>query len=221
MAADPFLRWFLAGDPSVWISALALIVALTALLLTSGAKRRAVEEADSLRLQIGTLGRELEEFRVDQFNSADRASTTTNMSETGIARYSAEKEAYDVLWPQVWQLHDRLGMFLRAVQSGEDISGLRQDTRNAALDSRALLSRYRPFCCASVEELLTYLIDTEIKAHMAACQYLDLLKDAANTPSDHDRRVQQDKCHVLYEIEAKDLLNRLITAIRQRVLGSQ
>jgi hypothetical protein len=67
-----------------------------------------------------------------------------------------------------------------------------------------------------VDGLATRLIDTEIKAHLAACQQLDLLKDVSNSSSSHDRRVLQDKCHSLHEGDARDLINQLASTIRER-----
>lgn len=136
------------------------------------------------------------------------------------ARYHTEVEAYSKIWPQVWHLHERLGMFLRAVEAGEAAGELRLEARNAALEARNLLNRNRPFCTESVDELVTRLIDAEIKAHLAACQYLDLLKDVTSASSNHDRRVLQEKCHSLHEGEARELMNQLVSSIRHRTIRS-
>jgi hypothetical protein len=111
-------------------------------------------------------------------------------------------------------------MFLRAVEAGEAAGELRLEARNAALEARNLLNRNRPFCTESVDELVTRLIDAEIKAHLAACQYLDLLKDVSSASSNHDRRVLQDKCHSLHEGEARELMNQLVSSIRHRAIRS-
>lgn len=66
---------------------------------------------------------------------------------------------------------------------------------------------------------MTRLIDTEIKVHLAACQHQDLLKEVSGSPSDHERQVLREKCHGLYEGEARDLMNRLAAAIRTRVIN--
>ena len=82
------------------------------------------------------------------------------------------------------------------------------------------MNRNRPFCTESVDELVTLLIDAEIKAHLAACQYLDLLKDVTSASSNHDRRVLQEKCHSLHEGEARELMNQLVSSIRHRTIRS-
>jgi hypothetical protein len=219
MDADSLLDWLFALNLPVWLSGLALVVALIALALAAGTKQRAKQEAESLRQRVGILGREMDDFRIRQFNEPNQPGTTDKSSNAETAGYLSEKEAYQQLWPQVWLLHDRLGVFLRAIESGEAVGEHRRDARNAALEARSLLNRHRPFCCEPVDRLVTRLIDTEIKAHLAACQYLDLLKEA--TPTDHDRRVHQDKCHALYETDAKDLLDQLVEAIRERVLATR
>ncbi|AOY86950.1 hypothetical protein BKP64_01455 [Marinobacter salinus] len=219
METDPLFS-VLAGDNlPLLLSAGALLIALIALWLASGAGRETRRDVETLRQKTGVLGREMDDLRVSHFHGQDLANRAVAPAENDTARYLAEKEAYDRLWPQVWHLHDRLGMFLRAVEGGEAPGELRLEARNAALEARNLLNRNRPFCNATVEELVTRLIDTEIRAHLAACQYLDLLKEVSTTPSDHDRRVLQDKCHSLHEGESRELMNRLADAIRARVIN--
>jgi hypothetical protein len=219
MDANSLLDWLFAHNLAFWLSGLALFVALISLALATGTKQRSKQEAESLRQRVGILGREMDDFRIRQFNDPNQPGTTEKSSEAETARYLSEKEAYQLIWPQVWLLHDRLGAFLRAIESGEAVGEHRRDARNAALEARSLLNQHRPFCCEPVERLVTHLIDTEIKAHLSACHYLDLLKEAA--PTDHDRRVHQDKCHALYETDAKDLLDQLVAAIRERMLTAR
>ena len=56
--------------------------------------------------------------------------------------------------------------------------------------------------------------------NLAACQYLDLVKEVWHGASDHDRRVLHDKFHSLHEGEARELLNHLVTTIRHRAIRS-
>ncbi|MCM0612832.1 hypothetical protein KFJ24_10160 [Marinobacter sediminum] len=219
MDADPLFS-FLAGENlPLLLSAGALVIAVIALWLAARAGTDTRREVEALRQKTGLLGREVDDLRVSHFNGQTPDSHSAAVPENDTARYLAEKEAYDRIWPQVWHLHDRLGMFLRAVEGGEAPGELRLETRNAALEARNLLNRNRPFCNETVAELVTRFIDTEIKVHLAACQYLDLLKEVSTKPSDHDRRVLQDKCNALYEGDARDLMNRLASAIRARVIN--
>ncbi|GGC58741.1 hypothetical protein [Marinobacter halophilus] len=201
------------------LAAAALLFALIAILLSMGARSRHQEQIVTLRERADWLCREVDDVRVVQFNRASEPGTPTQGSSAlDEARYRAEKDAYDKIWPQVWHLYERLGMFLRAVEAGEAAGELRLDARHAALEARSLLNRNRPFCSEVIEGLTTRLIDTEIKAHLAACQHLDLLKDVSNDSSSHDRRVLQDKCHSLHEGDARDLINQLASSIRQRTI---
>lgn len=219
MDQDPLLSMFEGGQLTVVLAVIALVIGLLALWWVAGVKRAADRELDKQRQRIGALGRELDEIRVGQFNAPEREAMSSPAQEAALAKYRAEKTAYDQIWPQLWFLHDRLGLFLRAVESGETAGDLRLEARNAALDARTMLNRNRPYCCEPVEELVTRLIDTEIKVHLAACQHLDLLKEVSGQSSDHERRVLRDKCHTLYEGEARDLMNRLAVAIRARVIS--
>lgn len=219
METDPLLSLLDGPQLPLVIAALALLVGVAALWVASSARRSASQEVETLRQRTGALGREMDELRVGHFNGPDQNNPTYSGSEAGAAKYQAEKEAYDQIWPQLWQLHDRLGIFLRAVENGESAGDLRLEARNAALEARNLLNRHRPFCSESVEELVSRLIDTEIKAHLAACQHLDMSKEVSGSASDHERRVLRDKCHALYDGEARDLMNRLAGAIRNRVIN--
>ncbi|MBW4933988.1 hypothetical protein [Marinobacter sp. F4206] len=219
METDPLLSVLDGPHLPILIAACALLVGLAALWVAASAKRTASHEVETLRQRTGALGREVDDLRVGQFNGPEQGNSSFSGSEAGAARYKAEKDAYDQIWPQLWHLHDRLGMFLRAVENGESAGELRLEARNAALEARNLLNRYRPFCSESVDELVTRLIDTEIKAHLAACQHLDMTKEVSGSASDHERRVLRDKSHALYDGEARDLMNRLAGAIRSRVIN--
>ena len=218
MDTGPFWSTLSAGSLPLLLAAVALGLALIALLLGSGARRRYQDQLTALRERSDTLWREVDDIRVAQFNRPVEAGNGAAGSPVEEARYQTEVEAYSKIWPQIWHLHERLGMFLRAVEAGEAAGELRLEARNAALEARNLLNRNRPFCTESVDELVTLLIDAEIKAHLAACQYLDLVKDTSSESSDHDRRVLQDKCHSLHEGEARELMNQLVSSIRQRTI---
>lgn len=218
MEKDPLLGMLSTGGLPLLLAAGALGLALIALFLSSGARRRNQEQLTALRERSDTLWREVDDIRVAQFNRPGEAGNGGSASPVEEARYHTEAEAYSKIWPQIWHLHERLGMFLRAVEAGEAAGELRLEARNAALEARNLLNRNRPFCSESVDELVTRLIDAEIKAHLAACQYLDLLKDVTSASSNHDRRVLQDKCHSLHEGEARELMNQLVSSIRHRTI---
>jgi len=217
MDTGQFWIFFSSNHLPLLLSAGAVLLALSTLLVMMSTRRRQKDQLASLRERADTLWREVDDIRVAQFNHAgESGSSAQGSSSFDEARYRTEKEVYDKLWPQVWHLYERLGMFLRAVEAGEASGELRLEARHAALEARNLLNRNRPFCSEVVDGLATRLIDTEIKAHLAACQHLDLLKDVSNTSSSHDRRVLKDKCHSLHEGDARDLINQLALTIRER-----
>ncbi|MBC7182577.1 MAG: hypothetical protein H5U30_03250 [Marinobacter sp.] len=220
MDTDALWRMFSSANLPLFVSACAFLLALVSITLISGARRRNQDQLTTLREKCDTLWRELDDIRVAQFNRPGDAGSGWGSPPIEEACYQTEIEAYSKIWPQVWQLYERLGAFLRAVEAGESAGELRMESRNAALEARNLLNRNRPFCSQAVDELVTRLIDAEIKAHLAACQYLDLLKDVSSASSSHDRRVLQDKCHSLHEGEARDLMNQLASSIRQRAIRS-
>ncbi|PSF06097.1 hypothetical protein C7H09_12225 [Marinobacter fuscus] len=204
-------------DLPLLLAAGALLLALMALWQAGRSRQSQQNELAVLRERSETLWREVDDLRVSQFNHSD-ATPSQATGSLDQSRYQTEMEAYNHIWPQIWHLHERLGMFLRTVEAGDAAGELRLEARNAALEARNLLNRHRPFCNELVDELLTRFIDVEIKAHLAACQYLDLLKDAATAPSNHDRRVLHEKYHGLHEGEARELMNQLVTSIRHRAI---
>lgn len=218
MDTVPFGGLLSSGQMPLLIATGALVIALVALFLAASGRGRTQDQVATLRERSDSLWREIDDIRVAQFNRPAESGPNAQTPPLAQAQYHTEVEAYNRIWPQVWHLHERLGLFLRAVEAGEAPGELRLEARNAALEARSLLNRNRPFCSEPVDELITRLIDVEIKAHLAACQYLDLLKDAASATSNHDRRVLQDKCHSLHEGEARELMNRLVSAIRQRAI---
>ncbi|QSP94676.1 hypothetical protein LPB19_16125 [Marinobacter salinisoli] len=219
METDSLLSLFEGNHTALIIAAIALLTGLVALVMAITLSRSANREVESLRQQARTLGRELEELRVGHFSGSSHRPPPTLGADPGAARYDTEKEAYSKIWPQIWHLHDRLGIFIRAIENGESAGDLRLDARNAALEARQLLNQNRPFCNETVEELVSRLIDTEIKVHLTACQHMDVSKEVSDSSSDHERRVLKDKCQALYDGEARDLMNRLVDAIRTRVIN--
>lgn len=202
------------------LAAAALVVSLLVAITVLRMKSRTTAHHDILKERVDALWRDRDELRVDQFNGYnDNRPGAANPASTSTAeQFATEKAAYSDVWPQVWLLHDKLGMFLRSVESGEPTGELRVEARNAALDARNTLNRVRPFCHDDVDNLVTRLIDTDIKAHLAACQYMDLLKDSAAASSNHDRTVQREKFRMLYDGEARELMGQLVTAIRSRTI---
>lgn len=198
------------------IAVTALIVAIIAAFSGTAARRRISEQNDTVKQRVDSLWVDMDEMRVSQFNSPGARSGTTDT--TASERFSVEKAAYDAIWPLVWTLHDKLGMFLRAVEADEQAGELRLEARNAALEARKTLNRVRPFCHGDIDELITQLIDNHIKAHLAACHYMDLRKDSLSSSSNHEREVQKEKFRMLYDGQAREMLDQLVKAIRSRML---
>ncbi|MCG7198919.1 hypothetical protein MD273_04170 [Marinobacter pelagius] len=216
-----FLPETLLSQSSLMLAALAALVVAAIAVFHSGRTRRIYQERlELLEEKTSTLWREVDELRVTGIGSEPPVLTERPEGQNSDARYRTEKTAYDKLWPQVWQLYDRVGAFLRAVEAGDPPGDLRLDARNAALDARARLNHNRPFCSDNAEHLITQLIDVEIKAHLTACQYLDDLKEAGGHPSDHDRRLMRDKCSALHDHEARELMTQLVQVIRKRTLNN-
>lgn len=199
-------------------SAIALIVALATLVYSVNARRTQTYLDAQLKQRTETLWRDMDELRIHQFNGHAPPVLAAGGTAPESDQFAAEKAAYDIIWPQLWVLHDRLGIFLRTVESGEQAGELRLEARNAALEARNALNRHRPYCHEDVDSLVTKVIDTEIKAHLAACQYMDLRKDIATSDTSHDRNIQREKFHLLYDGEARDLMNQVVATIRRRTL---
>lgn len=215
------LSEILLSQNSLMIAALAAILIAILAAFHAGRTRRIHEEKlELLEEKTSTLWREVDELRVTGSDGEPPVLTDNHEAPNSDARYRTEKAAYDRLWPQAWHLYDRVGAFLRAVEAGDPPGDLRLEARNAALDARTRLNHNRPFCCDTAEHLITQLIDTEIKAHLTACQYLDDLKDAGGHPSDHDHRVMRDKCTTLHDHEARELMTQLVQVIRKRTLNN-
>jgi len=218
MDTDQLLSLINNDGAAVLLSVTAIAVALLTLLYVARDRRRQDFMDDQLKQRTETLWRDMDELRINQFNDTVTSLPGHGSRESDSDQFATEKAAYEAIWPLVWQLHDHLGMFLRAVESGEPAGDLRLEARNAALEARRALNRNRPFCHGDVDELVTKVIDTDIKAHLAACQYMDLMKESATSNTAHDRNVQREKFHLLYDGEARETINHLVAAIRERTL---
>jgi hypothetical protein len=218
MDTDQIISLMDQNSIALVISAVALIVAVGTLVYSSSARRNQAYLDAQLKQRTETLWRDMDELRINQFNGTPPPLLGAAGGAPESAQFSAEKAAYDIIWPQLWLLHDRLGMFLRTVESGEPAGELRLEARNAALEAKNALNRHRPYCHEEVDTLVTRVIDTEIKAHLAACQYMDLLKDTATSDTTHDRNIQREKFHLLYDGEARELMNQVVSIIRRRTL---
>ncbi|MBJ6137122.1 hypothetical protein [Marinobacter litoralis] len=203
---------------SLLVAAGASLLALVALLILLISRRRNQHQITTLKQRIDSLWREVDDMRVVDFNQPLGGKAPDQAAALEQERYRAEKAAYDLIWPTIWQLHDHLGVFLRAVEAGDSANELRLEARQAAIEARTQLNQSRPFCSETVENLASRLIDTEIKAHLAACEHLDKKKELANAPDSQNLREFQDKCHTLHNAEARELLNQLASSIRHRTL---
>lgn len=212
------------------IAVTALVVAIIAVFSNTAARRKMAEQNSGVKQRVDVLWADMNELRMPEFNGPPNspgssagnrpaAEATFVNAETAVERFSAEKAAYEAVWPIIWSLHDKLGQFLRAVEGDDHPAELRVEARNAALDARKTLSRVRPFCNADIDELVTQVIDNYIKAHLAACHLMDLRKDSLSAGSDHERAVQKEKFRMLYDGQAREMLDQLVTLIRRRMLG--
>ena len=215
MDMDYLFDFLATTQLTFFIAIAALIVAVVALFSASTAKRAAAEQSDTVKQRVDSLWHDMDEIRVSQFNSP---SSTETGNAIASEQFSAEKAAYEAIWPLIWLLHDKLGMFLRSVESDEPAGELRLEARKAALDARSTLNRVRPFCHDDIDGLITQLIDNHIRAHLAACHFMDLRKDSLSSNTSHEREVQKEKFHTLYEGQSRELLNQLVGAIRRRML---
>lgn len=197
------------------IAVAAVTIAVIAIFSGAAARRRMSEQGRIVKERVDSLWSDVNEWRVSQFNDPV---TSTDQDPIAGERFAAEKAAYDAIWPLIWSLHDKLGLFLRAVEAEEPAGELRLEARNAALDARRMLNRVRPFCHEDIDELITQLIDNHIKAHLAACHLMDLRKDSLSSDSSHEMAVQKEKFHMLYDNHARDMLSQLVTLIRRRML---
>ncbi len=215
MDSSSLLALFADDHLAVLISCGALVVALTLILIVHRYQQQSESEHEAQKQRLDTLWQELDDLRVGQ---AETPYVAAGHSSDGLARehLAIERSAYEQLWPPIYDLHDKLGIFLRAVEAQEPANDSRLSARNAALEARSVLNQVRPFCHARVEELATQLIDSEIKAHLAGCQYQELQRDSDANETGHEQEIQHQKFRLLYEGEVPELMSELIEAIRRR-----
>lgn len=170
----------------------------------------------ALKIRVDVLQQEMDERLVEQFN--DSAQGSSLESSLAAEQHATEKAAYEKLWPLIWTLHEKLGSFLRAVEAGDSAADTRVAARHAALDARHALNRARPFCHQHVDAIATQLIDTDIKAHLAGCQYLDLRKETTESGSGGEDEQLRQKFRMLYDVEARELMNQLVDTMRRRMV---
>lgn len=194
---------------------LALVVSVVALQMS----RRQSDLQLELKQRVATLWQEMDELRVQQFNETEPPAGNSG-NQLLAEQFLLEKAALETIWPLVWGLHDKLGSFLRAVESNEPTGDTRVSARNAALEARKTVNGLRPFFNAEVDDLLTRLIDTEIKAHLAACQYMDMQQGglSVGAEDENSRHSSRQKFRLLHEGDAKDLLNHLVEVMRRRMV---
>lgn len=205
---------FISRSPLLVVAgALVCLIALVAFIVLFRQVRRQQEEVDYLERRINTLWHETDAQQVGDDGDRPDAAPADIRPRAGIS--ASERAAYDTLWPLAWELHDRIGTFLRAIDHHEPISDPRLAARHAALDLRRETNRLRPFIDADIDHLLHQLLDAEVKAHLAACQFLDNRDARAREGSENSSRWQWQEHH---EQEAVELMNQLVTGIRKRVL---
>lgn len=198
------------------VAGVAMAIALLATIIAVRLRHYFDAEQEGQKHRLETLWREVDELRVEQFNSpTDRQLELGHLDPEHLA---IEKAAYDRLWPLICALHDRLGSFLRAVETGEPANDSRLSARNAALEARTTLNNVRPFCHERIDDLATQLIDTEIKAHLTGCQYQDLLREKPAGNGNGERERLHQKFRMLYDGDARELMNQLIEVIRRRMI---
>jgi len=215
METDRLFNLISTEHAAILVAVTALVVAFLAIVVGNVSRRKISEQNQVVKYRVDSLWKDINEWQASQFNTRSHLTEpNTNAGE----RYSTQKAAYDAIWPLIWSLHDKLGMFLRAVEANDDAGELRLDARNAALEARRILNLIRPFCHGDIDELITQLIDNHIKAHLAACHLMDLRKDSLSSSSSHEMAVQKEKFHMLFDGQGKEMLNQLVNLIRGRML---
>lgn len=210
------LQTALNGHIGLLVIAFMLVILLVVIVVLSRFRQKLLARHDSLQTRLDSLWHEMDYLRLQ----APEAGTTTTAAPDHSAllsqQFAAEKAVFEQIWPVIWDLHDKLGAFLRAVESGESASDSRLAARTAALHARATVNNLRPFYDERLDDLLTRLIDADIKAHLAACQYLDHRHSGASESSEGHR----EKFRLIYEGDARELLNQLVAMMRRRMLRS-
>lgn len=218
MELESLMALFSSHQFGIILAGLVLVVLVVAVVALQISRRQAGGQLE-LKQRVATLWQEMDELRVQQFNEAEPP-TGTSGNQLLAEQFLLEKAALEKIWPLVWGLHDKLGSFLRAVESNEPTGDTRVTARNAALEARKTANGLRPFFNAEVDDLLTRLIDTEIKAHLAACQYMDMQQGGLSVSADDEgsRHSSRQKFRLLHEGDGKDLLNHLVEIMRRRMI---
>lgn len=222
MDTDAILA-LLDGQYLLIIGAILLIIALVAIVKLRGTVRRLGQEHDQLTRRLDTLWHDLDAMHQgDNASLPGKPQTSSTVAAPDVSPelLLAERRLYEGLWPAAWGLHDKVGGFLRSVESGEPHSESRLAARNAALEMRSQINRLRPFFDAEIDGILSQLVDIEIKAHLTACQYLDQRQsnlDVSSGGSDA-RESYRNKWRQLYDREANELINHLVGAMRKRLI---
>lgn len=218
---------YLEAHPLLGLAAGLVLAALIAIVAITAIKRSLEAEQDVLKRRLDTLWHEMDDVRMQRPTdggeseidappatpaSRSRGAPSSNAA-ISVERFNHEKAVYEGIWAVTWALHDRVGAFLRAVEAGENASDSRLSARNAALEARAKTNALRPFYDEQLDDLLSRIIDAEIKAHLAACQYLDYRQSEPGTSIDSYRetfRLQHDG-------EAREVVSQLVATIRRRL----
>lgn len=213
----------LDGQYLLILGAVLLIIALVAIIKLRGSVHQLGQEHDQLTRRLDTLWHDLDAMHQDDtpsLSGKSRTPATSVTSDTSPELLLAERRLFEGLWPVAWALHDKVGGFLRAVESGDPHSESRLAARNAALEMRSQINRSRPFFDAEIEGILTQLVDIEIKAHLTACQYLDQRQSNLGVSSEGSdvRESYRNKWRQLYDREANELINHLVSAMRKRLV---
>lgn len=218
MEPDSLLALF-STHQVVVISAVFLLTVLVLAVVSLQMSRRQATVQLELKQRLATLWQEMDELRVQQFNEPE-VPVGNSGNQLVAEQFLLEKTALETIWPLVWGLHDKLGSFLRAVENNEPTGDTRVTARNAALETRRTVNGLRPFFNTEVDDLLTRLIDTEIKAHLAACQHMDMQQGGLSVTADDEssRHTSRQKFRLLHEGDAKDLLNHLVEVMRHRMV---
>lgn len=202
----------LTTHPLLALSAGLLLAAVLAVLVVARLRHRLQSEQDTLRHRLDGLWHELDDLRMQAPKASAAASEGPGLAEEHFRRQYAVWEA---VWETAWTLHERVGHFLRAVENGENPSESRLSARNAALEARSRINSLRPFFDEHVDILVGRVIDAEIKAHLAACQYLDRRSSEAEGRLESYR----ESFRLQHDGEAREAVNQLVAAIRQRLTG--
>ncbi|MDX1634169.1 MAG: hypothetical protein R3280_06010 [Marinobacter sp.] len=204
----------LATHPLPALIAGLLLAALLAVMVVARLRQQLRAEQETLRHRLDGLWHELDELRMRGPASEGTAGAASGLEEE---RFRRQYPVWESVWEAAWTLHERVGNFLRAVENGESTADSRLSARNAALDARARVNRLRPFFDEQVDLLLGRVIDAEIKAHLAACEYLD----RRSTEPDGRLESYRESFRLQHDGEAREAVNQLVAAIRQRLAGDR